>query len=245
MREAPPPAGGPRPLVVSKYIPLPWRLFEPRSMMAALRASGVWGPGLGRARRRAAAAGAGRVPLAQPLLCSVHAGVWLASRPLAALPSPYLAHRPSMLAVGRLQVESLDGYLVHSPVATLNSIRTLASSLATAVESGLTRTVGVSNYSGAVRCGREGAAGSEGSAVAHWGCAAGCSSLPAFAGHRGMRPRELCVRSCCLPAEAQLRETHRVLAERGIPLAVNQVGPGVGAGGWGWGVPEQVSIVAM
>ncbi|KAL4422152.1 hypothetical protein ABPG77_006841 [Micractinium sp. CCAP 211/92] len=111
MLESRPLAGGPQPVVVSKYIPLPWRLFEPHSMMAALRAS-----------------------------------------------------------VARLQVEALDCYLVHSPVATFNSIRTLANSLATAVESGLTKAVGVSNYS-----------------------------------------------------EAQLRETHRVLAERGIPLAVNQV----------------------
>ncbi|KAL4458461.1 hypothetical protein ABPG75_013326 [Micractinium tetrahymenae] len=110
MRDASP-AGELRPVVVTKYIPLPWRLFEPRSMMAALNAS-----------------------------------------------------------VGRLQVEAVDCYLVHSPVATFNSIRTLANSLATAVESGLAKTVGVSNYS-----------------------------------------------------EAQLRETHRVLAERGVPLAANQV----------------------
>ncbi len=46
-------------------------------------------------------------------------------------------------AVARLQVEALDCYLVHSPVATFNSIRTLANSLATAVESGLTKAVGV------------------------------------------------------------------------------------------------------
>lgn len=103
--------GSLKPIVVSKYIPLPWRLFEPRSMMAALNAS-----------------------------------------------------------VGRLGVEAVDCYLVHSPVATFNSIKTLAGSLATAVESGLARSVGVSNYS-----------------------------------------------------EAEVRETHRVLAERGIPLAVNQV----------------------
>ena len=49
--------------------------------------------------------------------------------------------------------------------------QTLASSLAAAVDSGLAKSVGVSNYS-----------------------------------------------------EAEVRETHRVLAERGIPLAVNQVG---------------------
>lgn len=30
----------PRPVVVSKYIPLPWRVFEPRCMLAALRSSG-------------------------------------------------------------------------------------------------------------------------------------------------------------------------------------------------------------
>ncbi|PRW59845.1 2,5-didehydrogluconate reductase [Chlorella sorokiniana] len=102
---------GLRPVVVSKYIPLPWRLFEPRCMLAALRSS-----------------------------------------------------------VDRLGVDAVDCYLVHSPVATLRSIKTLASSLAAAVDSGLAKSVGVSNYS-----------------------------------------------------EAEVRETHRVLAERGIPLAVNQV----------------------
>lgn len=59
------------------------------------------------------------------------------------------AHLPAVPAVHRLQVDALDCYLVHSPVATFNSIRTLASSLAAVVESGLTKTVGVSNYSGA------------------------------------------------------------------------------------------------
>lgn len=49
-------------------------------------------------------------------------------------------------------------------------LQTLASGLAAAVDSGLARSVGVSNYS-----------------------------------------------------EAEVRETHRVLAERGVPLAVNQV----------------------
>ncbi|KAI7840283.1 hypothetical protein COHA_006065 [Chlorella ohadii] len=101
---------GLKPVVVSKYIPLPWRLFEPRCMLAALRSS-----------------------------------------------------------VDRLGVEAVDCYLVHSPVATFRSIQTLASSLAAAVDSGLAKSVGVSNYS-----------------------------------------------------EAEVRETHRVLAERGIPLAVNQ-----------------------
>lgn len=33
--------GGLRPVVVSKYIPLPWRLLEPRCMLSALRGSGA------------------------------------------------------------------------------------------------------------------------------------------------------------------------------------------------------------
>ncbi|PSC68389.1 2,5-didehydrogluconate reductase [Micractinium conductrix] len=102
---------GLQPVVCTKYIPLPWRLFEPCSMMGALRAS-----------------------------------------------------------VSRLEVEAVDLYLVHSPMATFNSIKTLANALGDAVESGLTKHVGVSNYS-----------------------------------------------------EAEVRETHRVLAERGIQLAANQV----------------------
>lgn len=32
---------GPAPVIVSKYIPLPWRLFEPRCMMRALQATGA------------------------------------------------------------------------------------------------------------------------------------------------------------------------------------------------------------
>lgn len=44
MRQRPPDmdpqTAGPNPVVVSKYIPLPWRIFEPRSMLGALRASG-------------------------------------------------------------------------------------------------------------------------------------------------------------------------------------------------------------
>jgi aryl-alcohol dehydrogenase-like predicted oxidoreductase len=72
--------------------------------------------------------------------------------------------------VKRLDVDAVDLYLIHSPAATFNSIKTLASSLAAAVDSTQARHVGVSNYSA-----------------------------------------------------QEVRETHRVLAERGIPLAANQV----------------------
>lgn len=98
-------------VVVSKYMPLPWRLREPSSMLAALDAS-----------------------------------------------------------VQRLGVQQLGVYLVHNPVTSLRSTQTLARGLAAAVDSGMTRAVGVSNYS-----------------------------------------------------EEELRETHRVLAEAGVPLALNQV----------------------
>ncbi|KAI3435830.1 hypothetical protein D9Q98_001888 [Chlorella vulgaris] len=102
---------GPAPVVVSKYIPLPWRIREPCSTLNALQAT-----------------------------------------------------------VKRLDVDAVDLYLIHSPAATFNSIKTLASSLAAAVDSTQARHVGVSNYSA-----------------------------------------------------QEVRETHRVLAERGIPLAANQV----------------------
>lgn len=74
--------------------------------------------------------------------------------------------------MSRLEVEAVDLYLVHSPcrLLTLNSIPTLARALAAAVESGLARHVGVSNYS-----------------------------------------------------VAEVEETRRVLAERGVALAANQV----------------------
>jgi aryl-alcohol dehydrogenase-like predicted oxidoreductase len=70
----------------------------------------------------------------------------------------------------RLGTHAVDVLLIHSPLGSLRSIKTLAGALAAGVDSGKTKAVGVSNYSA-----------------------------------------------------AELRETHRVLAERGIPLAVNQV----------------------
>ena len=109
---------GPKPVVVSKYMPLPWRFREPRSLLAALGAS-----------------------------------------------------------VERLGVERIDIYLIHSPAATLRSVATLAGALEAAVGGGQARAVGVSNYS-----------------------------------------------------EAELRETHRILAERGIPLAVRARRGGGGGG---------------
>lgn len=77
---------------------------------------------------------------------------------------------------------------VHPPPPSPYPPQTLAGALATAVESGLARSVGVSNYS-----------------------------------------------------EAELRETHRVLAERGVPLAVNQV-QGVAWGGM-WGVCVRACVL--
>jgi aryl-alcohol dehydrogenase-like predicted oxidoreductase len=47
----------------------------------------------------------------------------------------------------RLGLESIDLYQIHSPVHFLNSIDSVAGGLARCVELGLTRAVGVSNYS--------------------------------------------------------------------------------------------------
>lgn len=56
------------------------------------------------------------------------------------------------------------------------------------------------------------------------GRACGSATLTCLPPHRAHSPAHL--PACWLPPEAQLRETHRVLAERGIPLAVNQAGRG-------------------
>lgn len=83
-------------------------------------------------------------------------------------------HIPSALAIHGAHATLIrKQHKSRRPAAPFLLPQTLASSLAAAVDSGLTKSVGVSNYS-----------------------------------------------------EAEVRETHRVLAERGIPLAVNQAGSG-------------------
>lgn len=96
-----------------------------------------------------------------PLPAAAHASNWLQP-----------AHQPCTRSacLANLDVPNPHSTLLCS-THTHFAAQTLASSLAAAVDSGLAKSVGVSNFS-----------------------------------------------------EAEMRETHRVLAERGIPLAVNQVG---------------------
>ncbi|KAL0491897.1 oxidoreductase [Acrasis kona] len=68
------------------------------------------------------------------------------------LPLPYLLFYPTCLlqhlkdSLERLEVKQVDLYQIHGPIH-LRSIETLADALAEAVKQGLTKTVGVSNYS--------------------------------------------------------------------------------------------------
>lgn len=84
-------AGSPpesRPVVASKYLPLPWRVRQPACLLGVLRSS-----------------------------------------------------------LARLQLPAVDLYQIHSPVASCRSVEAHAEALAAAVDAGLARAVGVSNYS--------------------------------------------------------------------------------------------------
>ncbi len=67
------------------------------------------------------------------------------------MPFPWRLHKKTLLrslrrSLERLDVESVDLYQIHAPIPPL-SIETWMNELAIAVQEGLTRTVGVSNYS--------------------------------------------------------------------------------------------------
>lgn len=127
-------SSSPRPVVVSKYIPLPWRVFEPRCMLAALRSSGRLVAvracqQSGWCRIVAANADAQRRGTRQWALtgCSTSCPSvvqWTGLGWVARQCSQQLQHLlPLCRAVDRLGVDAVDCYLVHSPVATFRSIK--------------------------------------------------------------------------------------------------------------------------